>query len=76
MSNEFYFPLQFNTGTSVLARTGQDIYLFSALASFTANGVTTPLISGQALNLQNPIKVTGNISSATVGTLAYAYFGT
>jgi hypothetical protein len=76
MSNDFYFPLQFNTGTSVLARTGQDIYLFSALASFTANGVTTSLVSGQALNLQNPAKITGNISNCTVGSLAYAYFGT
>ena len=76
MSNDFYFPLQFNTGTSVLARTGQDIYLFSALASFTANGVTVPLVSGQVLNLQNPVKISGAITSATIGTLAYSYFGT
>ena len=75
MSNDFYFPLQFNTGTSVPARTGQDIYLFSALASFTANGVTTPLVSGQVLNLHLPAKITGAISNCTVGTLAYAYFG-
>lgn len=76
MSNDFYFPLQFNTGTSVPARAGQDIYLFSALASFTANGVTVPLVSGQVLNLQNPVKISGAISSATIGTLAYSYFGT
>lgn len=76
MSNDFYFPLQFNTGTSVPARTGQDIYLFSALASFTANGVTVPLVSGQVLNLQNPVKISGAITSATIGTLAYSYFGT
>ena len=75
MGNDFYASLQFNTGTSVPARTRQDIYLYSALASFTANGVNVPLVSGQVLNLEVPAKITGNITNCTAGTLCYTYYG-
>lgn len=73
MNDQVLFPVQFNTGTTVLARTGYDIYLYSALANFSANGVAVPVAAGQALNLVAPAKITGNITGATAGTLFYAY---
>lgn len=68
-----FFPLQFNTGTSVLARSGYDIYLYSALANFSANGVTVPVAAGQTLNLTNPAKISGNMTGLTIGTVFYCY---
>ncbi len=73
MNDQVLFPLQFNTGTTVLARTGYDIYLYSALASFTANGVACPVAAGQALNLSAPAKITGNLQNLTTGTIFYCY---
>ena len=73
MNDQVLFPLQFNTGTSVLARTGYDIYLYSALANFSANGVTVPVAAGQALNLSAPAKISGNMTGLTVGTVFYCY---
>lgn len=73
--NEKDTPLQVNNGTSIAQSSSSDvnIYITNALASFTANGLNTSLVSGQVLNLNSPYLVTGNVTNCTPGTIFFYY---
>ena len=65
-----------NTGTVISGKQGYDIAVTAAINSFTANGVNIPSSITNQVYLSNaPLLVTGNITSATVGTIFYYYEG-
>lgn len=73
--NDKDYPVKVNTSSTITASLdpNKNIYITNALASFTANGQATNLVSGQALNFTSPYLVTGNVTSSTAGTVFY-YF--
>jgi len=73
MSNNYS---QVNSGTTISAKTGYDIVITAALANFTANGVNVAVASTQSANISNaPLRVSGNVTNATIGTIFYYYVG-
>ncbi len=65
-----------NTGTVISGKQGYDIAVTAAINSFTANGVSIPSSITNQVYLSNaPLLVTGNITSATAGTIFYYYEG-
>lgn len=73
--NDKDYPVRVNTSTTITGSSAPNvnIYVTNALAGFTANGQTTTLVSGQALNFTSPYLVTGNITNATAGSIFYYY---
>lgn len=67
---------QVNSGTTISAKTGYDIVITAALANFTANGVNVVVASTQSANISNaPLRVSGDVTNATIGTIYYYYVG-
>ena len=65
-----------NLSGTVLAKQGYDIAVTAAINSFTANGVNIPSSVTNQVYLSNaPLRVTGNVTNATAGTLFYYYEG-
>ena len=65
-----------NLSGTILGKQGYDIAVTAAINSFTANGVNIPSSVTNQVYLSNaPLLVTGNITSATVGTIFYYYEG-
>lgn len=67
------FFCQVNSATTIPVRAGYSIYVVSATANFTANGVAVVVGTNNALNFACPFKVSTAITSATVGTVFYFY---
>ena len=67
---------QVNSGTTISAKTGYDIVITAALNSFTANGVNVAVSATHSVNISNaPLRVSGDVTNATVGTIFYYYVG-
>jgi hypothetical protein len=63
----------FNTGTTITATNDRDIYILSALASFSGDFGTVTVGANQSLNPAYPIKISSPVVSGTARSLFY-YF--
>ena len=63
----------FNTGTTITPTNGRDIYIVSALASFSGDFGTVTVGANQSLNPTYPIKISNTVVSGTARSLFY-YF--
>ena len=71
-SNEVEF-CYFNTGTTITSTSDRDIYIVSALASFSGDFGTVTVGANQSLNPTYPIKISSPVVSGTARSLFY-YF--
>jgi hypothetical protein len=63
----------FNTGTTITPTNGRDIYIVSALASFSGDFGTVTVGANQSLNPTYPIKISSTVVSGSARSLFY-YF--
>ena len=63
----------FNTGTTITATNDRDIYIVSALASFSGDFGTVTVGANQSLNPTYPIKISSTVVSGSARSLFY-YF--
>jgi len=63
----------FNTGTTITPASDKDVYIVSALASFSGDFGTVTLGANQTLNPSVPIKISSPVVSGTARSLFY-YF--
>ena len=63
----------FNTGTTITPASDKDIYIVSALASFSGDFGTVTVGANQSLNPTIPIKISSPVVSGTARSLFY-YF--
>jgi hypothetical protein len=63
----------FNTGTTITPTSDKDVYIVSALASFSGDFGTVTVGANQSLNPTVPIKISSPVVSGTARSLFY-YF--
>lgn len=74
MANNQEIPFcYFNTGTTITPATDKDIYIVSALSSFSGDFGTVTLGANQSLNPTIPIKISSPVVSGSARSLFY-YF--
>ena len=61
----------FNTGTTITPASDKDIYIVSALASFSGDFGTVTVGANQALNPTIPIKISSPVVIGTARSLFY-----
>lgn len=61
----------FNTGTTITPASDKDIYIVSALASFSGDFGTVTVGANQTLNPAIPIKISSPVVSGTARSLFY-----
>lgn len=61
----------FNTGTTITPASDKDVYIVSALASFSGDFGTVTVGANQTLNPAIPIKISSPVVSGTARSLFY-----
>lgn len=61
----------FNTGTTITPASDKDVYIVSALASFSGDFGTVTVGANQSLNPTIPIKISSPVISGTARSLFY-----
>ena len=73
MNNNLFPFCDFNTGTTITPTSDKDIYIVSALASFSGDFGTVTVGANQSLNPSVPIKISSPVVSGSARSLFY-YF--